>query len=108
MSVVENLRKVRAKLEQGWTQGWFARDVNGDITWPRAENATCWCVYGACSVVTDAFAHENNVRDAIERALLGMTGSRLVDCWNDAPGRTQAEVLALVDRAIELASKETP
>lgn len=38
--------------------------------------------------------------DACDSALPGSGRGRLI-VWNDAPGRTQAEVLGLLDRAIE-------
>jgi len=50
----------------------------------------------------------NRAFDFIDRAIAGHehNGITLAN-WNDADGRTQAEVLAALDRAIALAERES-
>lgn len=98
MTTLEVLTAARAKIAQGWTQGACARDVDGDEVLQSSERATCWCasgaVYATCS--GDRFA-ASDAFDSLERLVptrLGIAG------YNDAPERTHADVLALMDRAI--------
>jgi hypothetical protein len=92
-AVADKLREARALIERGWCQGDY---VCG----------TSVCVYGAiqatlygdpedCSVTAD----EEEVVVLLKEA----TGSAALVQWNDCPGRTQAEVLAAFDKAIQLA-----
>lgn len=105
-SVVDVLTKARGLVEKGWTTGHYARDSFGaecDYSF-----ASCWCAEGAlfasCTGLT--FAEPGTEDDALGRAfnrMFDVIGSKHIPTWNDAPGRTQAEVLAAFDRAIELA-----
>lgn len=71
-----------------WTTGQYARNSEGRHVSPRSPRATCWCAYGAIAKI------EGRVAPSFERAepLVAELGS--VIHWNDAPGRTQAEVVA--------------
>jgi hypothetical protein len=100
MTPVEVLRAARAKIEQGWTQHAFAR--NGIEPVPsRSVTATCWCAIGAITAANGSSSSSSEV--FLERAV----GTDDVPAWNDAPGRTQAEVLAAFDRAIALAEAQS-
>jgi hypothetical protein len=109
--VVERLRLARSKLEFGWTQTAPARDASGNVTPTDDAGAVCWCVFGAVHVVSDYRTWENAwkcvERAACEAGFYGDhgTGNGPVR-FNDAPGRTQAEVLELIDRAIALAEAD--
>ena len=104
---LEHLKKMRALLANGWTQYVVARDNNGDPVEPNSPDATYFCLIGASNRV--APSHEIG-RRALRRmvvAILEQTGSLInLSKWNDDPKRTHAEVLALVDRAIEIAEAE--
>jgi hypothetical protein len=72
-----------------WIQGRYAND-----------DLTCFCLLGALGMAdkgrpTDPYFP---VKDAIESHLPACEGH--ISVWNDEPGRTQADVLALLDRAI--------
>lgn len=104
MSVKEDLVAARALVATGWTQGASALTVNGTETSPRASNAVCWCSVGA---IFGGMQHASPDDEAqrfhlAKKALL--PGGDPLSQWNDAPGRTQAEVIALFDRAIEEAT----
>ena len=80
-------------IEQtGWTQGALARDVDG---WPIHEDqsrAVCFCATGAISRT------RINEWDITVLPFLPQPLTK----WNDAPGRTKAEVLAaLRDGAVK-------
>jgi len=107
MTPKEILIAARAKIErpQCWTYGKFSRSALENEVKPHSRRAVCWCVLGAIAAIT----HDdpNDIRDdvywLIHRAI-GLPANDLhIGLWNDAPGRTHAEVLAAFDRAIALA-----
>lgn len=87
-AVADKLREAKALIERGWCQG---RMATGD---GRV------CIRGA---ILGAFTEEAEERraDALLKKAAGFSG--YLGDWNDLPGRTQAEVLAAFDKAIELA-----
>lgn len=88
------LIRARALVARGWTQRTNARDETGRPTDPRGPDAVCWCLSGAVHrVAPDAARH------AYQLLCKALDSPWAVD-WNDTPGRTQAEVLELFDRAI--------
>lgn len=90
MIAAKVLMSAKTKIEKGWCQGYLKR-------------RGCYCTYGAIiySTVSNkasqqaikAFLEANKIRDCITT-------------WNDNQDRTQAEVLAAFDKAIELAEKQ--
>lgn len=110
MSAVETLTKVRELLAspERWTQGFFARDSAGTICNFADANAACWCLSGALARVLpeDTDEHEERYDAAgeyLQAALPERSRTAGYIAWQDKPQRTHAEVLALVDRAIEIA-----
>lgn len=99
--LVETLKEARALIAQGWTQGCAARDAEGNDVNSVDISAVSFCIYGACRRASVGRRKEsyklstNALRDA------GMIN---LSTWNDAPDRTQADVLALFDRAIAMES----
>lgn len=115
------LRRAREILTrpEAWTRGAFARrpprtalerevalsqtgklkcDVGSDF-------ADCFCAVGACGraayelgVPLEETLATTRLREEIVRRVSGAPG---VAFWNDDPGTTHAEVLALFDRVIE-------
>lgn len=95
-------------IERGWTQGVSARSSGSCVAFDNPQ-ADCWCAAGAIGNVamkhdtmgwrqlySDALTHANNVvRRSDPRAHLMM--------WNDALGRTQAEVVALLRECARVA-----
>jgi hypothetical protein len=103
-AVADKLREARALIERGWTQGHDAIDRAGEDIDPRMDEAACWCINGALYRAGD---RDDGAERLLEQAI-GHSGeedfelSPVID-WNDAPERTQAEVLAAFDKAITLA-----
>ncbi len=93
--ISEVLRKARAVEEQGWTQGAIARNVDAEMVDPDDDDAVCWCAMGALIVAEPNF---DRLLDALY--VLRSSTNGYVDLFNDAPGRTQQEVIAAFDRAI--------
>jgi hypothetical protein len=110
--VADKLREARALIEKGWTQDYFAKDAKGrpDYYDPSSP-LVCYCSLGAISTAVrgypDADANVCEVRE-YENFLakaIGKSGPVGIAEWNDDPDRTQAEVLAAFDKAIELAEQ---
>lgn len=93
ISVLEQLRAGRERIARGWCQHDFARKADGTPTDGLDPEAVTWCAYGA--------AHDDQrVERVLESALNEFAGTYLLATWNDKSDRTQADVLALYDRAI--------
>jgi hypothetical protein len=88
------LRAGRQRVERGWCQGWCAKNDAGEFRMPWESDATQVCVRGALGFPFES----KGARDAED--VLGECAEPLVALWNDAPGRTQDEVLDLFDAAI--------
>ena len=83
-----------------WTQGAYARAAGGHVTPHRENTAVCFCAAGAIYRATDAEIGMSPpaIAAAFEAALDAM-GVRRISEFNDAPGRTQAEVVAALRKA---------
>jgi len=94
----ELLIEGRARIARGWTQRVWARDAGGCASDGTAAEAVCWCALGAL-----AGAEVDHISRAMAElgAALPEGAHHGVDEWNDAPGRTHEDVIALYDRAIE-------
>lgn len=103
-SPVEVLQKARALLEKGWCQGVAARTDKGTSVSPRNRHATSFCVYG--SLCCAGYEENMDLHAAIDDIMFGRLEVYSFGAWNDAPGRTQEEVLTLMDRAIDLARQK--
>lgn len=104
MSVADVLERAADLIEpQGkWTQGTFARGKrNRPCKEGNSSTARCWCALGAIQHETNSVALRNEAHWRL-RKTLGM----LVTSFNDAPGRTQAEVVAALREAAALAREQ--
>lgn len=84
--------------EGAWTQGAYGRDVLGAPCGGRSDKAVCRCAAGA---ILNVGPHCYDAEDFHRR----VTGQGY-EAFNDAPGRTQAEVVAALRQAAELARSE--
>ena len=112
MSVAATLAEARKLIAQGWTQGDFYSDEDG---------SGCYCLAGAVGAAEAAsvklpkgrvkfvfYSRSKSVQalsDYLGGIARGAAAVDLVTEWNDTPGRTQEEVLALIDRAIAKEAK---
>lgn len=91
--VADKLREAKALIERGWCQHTLSTE-DGSV-----------CIRGAIFSAFDADDFKEEVRaDQLLKAATGYKG--YLGDWNDAPERTQAEVLAAFDKAIELAEAQ--
>lgn len=101
--------------ETKWTQGTFARDAEGTSCGWSSPTAACWCLDGALGTLPSRRYEE--YRKAVCHAIRKLHPTFTPDepdddfvvSFNDAPGRTFAEVYAVAKRADEiLAQGATP
>lgn len=100
MNTREILIGARERIARGWAQGNFAYNAEGDRVGSSDPEACKWCVVGAIYATTDRPFLRQDAMSAV--AVHSKTGA--LPIWNDAPERTQADVLAAFDRAIEAQS----
>jgi hypothetical protein len=98
------LRETKRLLKKGWTQKVFARDASGDPESQHSKAAVCWCLTGALSRASEYknISYENyvSVRQLLEEFIHAETDTWwTMTTWNDQKGRTQQEVIDLVDKA---------
>ncbi len=87
---------------EGWCQNSCASDGNGPVNL-GSDEAKCFCAFGAMYRVTDGRKPFYNAEAAMEQTI-----GACVPSWNDAPGRTKAQVLKAFDKAIARLEKEAP
>ena len=97
----DDLIKARSFIERGWTQGTYARNANGQPTLCTGPDAVAWCMGGACKI---AVGYNSLFACLPLRVALGSVVKSEVPPYNDAPGRTKEEVLAVFDKAIAAAT----
>lgn len=106
MNTIDILKAAKQLLiDKGWTQEAFARGPSGGPLVSRNPLATCYCGIGAIGAAGYGAAP---ARYDAEDALAKAAGVKEVEDFfdfNDAPGRTVDEVLAVFDKAI--AAEET-
>ncbi len=96
MTAPEVLEAAADLLEKpgAWTQGAHARNAAGaPMLVGSRPDAVCWCALGAL----DRMAPTNDLWDATVQAMKEVVGH--VADFNDATGRTQAEVVAALRQA---------
>jgi len=87
--------------EGAWLQGEMAEDADGFEVSAGEPTAVCWCIAGAIRRVSSA---NPGLYGLARNLLLDHIGESLVT-WNDAPERTQAEVVAALRAAAEKARR---
>ncbi len=118
MTLLKGLRAVRELLAvpERWTQGVYARDVDGGEVTPYADDAVCWCLRGGVKRVAGEPWTEGGDRPLFPPLIDALTAAANVgfasiedDGWNtlwvfnDLEGTTHPKMLAVLDRAIATA-----
>ena len=104
MKTLEILKVARALIEkpENWTQGTNARGKSGNPVICTGNAAVCWCAHGAITRAAKGVWYGEADR-ALTRQCPPNVGYIY---FNDTPGRTHPEVLALFDKAIEAEAGE--
>lgn len=111
------LMEARGLLLRGWSKGAQARDTRGHIVNAWSDDAASWSLVGALlaswhrhddRLDIDFVAHSAEARAlaAATQVLSRATGTLAIDPWNDAPERNRGDVIAAVDRAVDLLGGE--
>jgi hypothetical protein len=105
--VVTVLSNARALVARGWVQGQMAADARGETVNPSDPGACRWCPLGAIAAQSSraSCAVTGRAKDLLRQAIRLGSGDRQaeISTYTDAPGRTLAEVLAVLDAALGLA-----
>lgn len=105
MNTVDVLKRAKSLIEdKGWTQGALARNRAGAHVCPTEHTAKSFCMLGACYAANPHPAYMANATDELLMALPKPYFE--VEAFNDAPGRTKEEVLAVFDKAIAAAGRK--
>ena len=93
------LKVMRKRLEapERWAKGSFSLNAVGELVLPRSKDAICWCLLGAVYRDVPHAAWEPCVQ-ALTDAL--PPEGRNLTWFNDEPGTTHADIMALFDRAL--------
>lgn len=99
------LSDVRSLIESSWTQQAEARAADGSPIDPWESSAVAWSLLGALVTVYDRRVRADGQAAAVgalARAcarLAEVVDSDLLSAWNDVPGRTREDVLAVLEQA---------
>jgi hypothetical protein len=105
LSIADILDRAADIVAKGWAQAAYARTRTGRKIGATCRAATCWCAVGAikkAAGIEDVLAPQ--VWDA---ARLPFGSPNALTEWNDAPGRTQSEVVAKLREAAALAREQS-
>jgi hypothetical protein len=106
VSPFDILSSAQKLVASGWCQGATARDERGEEVAPWSQDACTWSAAGAiaaawraqCGSPSQAPEVEVEAFTTANHALAGSM-STAPDKWNDAPGRTQRQVLQAFNRS---------
>lgn len=100
MSICGIMGRIRKLISQGWVADGPAKSADGRRVEARSIEATSWSLFGAMAAAAAPFSAA--WLRCLER-LLEAAGEikpvRLLD-WSEDPGRTQRDILAVVDKAM--------
>jgi hypothetical protein len=98
--LIQDLKTTRSNVEKGWVQGAFAKKADGETCESANPEACCFCFAGAAINATSDELPGEARWYTLARTLEAVVGGSLIT-FNDTEGRTQHEVLAAIDMAIE-------
>lgn len=97
--IKDEIQQLKSLLQQGWTQGTTARNVDHHAVDPLDESAVVWSIDGAIEKISGG--------NGLNIQRLKMWISEYLRClqfhrapiylWNDAFCRTQQDVIAFLD-----------
>lgn len=99
LSQLQRARRLLAR-PKGWTQGSYARDGHGAMVDSRCSQATAFCASGALYATQDDATGSMQARTVIYRIIADD-----IEAWNDADGRSQADIVRAFDQAIASMTK---
>ncbi len=105
-AIIELLRICRSRLLQRgtWYKGGLWGTANGETAY-NTEEATCACAMGHLALCEDGVV-SSGALNFLRRALDTINPNIGIADYNDTCRRTKREIVALFDKAIELAESE--
>ncbi len=97
--MLELLLRLRSRIEMGWCQGWGWRDADGTET-HFPEDVVSTCLLGGIAYVSPNYAADPGIKNLLARFFAGNPVMLMV--YNDEAGRTQEDILRLIDAGILL------
>lgn len=106
MKLVDVFKGTKELLSKpkGWTQLHAATDSYGSSVCVFSSEASCFCLSGGLEKVVNPPQNGFELLVQAQRIIEGIT-DHLIIWWNDKPGRTQQEVIELLDKAIVIAGE---
>lgn len=105
-AVYQTLVEARKLIdEKGWTQGAMFRSSTGvKLSFLKKEQTASYCMVGALRA---QYRPDPSIYGQVQELLHDVIGEEWasLESWNDQPGRTKEEVLAVFDKAIERAKE---
>jgi hypothetical protein len=98
--IKEVLAKAKELVEKGWTQRYFAVDADGDEVCWDSKFACKFCAMGALYRASGRLGYGTDVAIAARGIVINLIPGTILGAWNDLPGRTQEQVVNLLDVAI--------
>lgn len=92
--------RARALITRGWAKNHMATTRTGQPALYGANDAACWCLDGA---IRASCGVDLETRDRMLEVVckeIGVKDHTWIWSWNDAPERTRAEILRLLDRLV--------
>lgn len=86
-------------VKKGWCQHSSALSADGTVVSPSDGQAQRWCLLGAldAAYADSEVRHKVDVIDALCRKFIyGVASGLTLIAWNDAPARTQQDVIDLL------------
>lgn len=104
------LKRVKTLINKGWCQDVYAMNAYGGYEGTRSAEACKWCLAGAIrravsDVIEDATDYRCHPVRSITEEVQQFTSYDIVQ-WNDADGRTKAQVKRVVQSSIDKLEKE--
>jgi hypothetical protein len=88
-------------IRRGWTQGTLAENADGVHVIATDSDACKWCLMGAINASFGTVEKSQPALVAAQKAIAELTGKNIgnisLSQWNDEPGRTQEEVIKLLE-----------
>lgn len=104
-TAAELLRRAAYRVGQpgAWCQYYVARLKDGRMTHAASLDADAYCMLGALYAEREAAGGAREATQEAYSAIERAVGTSLIAEWNDAPTRTQDQVVAALIKASEIA-----
>lgn len=83
-----------------WVKGSFRCSAEGeDLPYRRRDEAVCWCLFGGIQQIAESEEQAQKWQEATYDALYKLTPFKNIPAFNDNPGTTYEQLLAVCQEA---------